>query len=111
MTEFTMTQGAKLPAPDELRPHGAGRAYFPPPVVRPSSVRLVPNTRAPRARRRVVRSRARSPGRQEPPESDPARIACSGGFVLLPGDGCSTARSNESGRVTLAQTCAKVVRA
>jgi len=48
------------------------RAYLPPPVVRPSSVRIVPNTRAPRARRRVVRSRARSPGRKsdDGPEPD-----------------------------------------
>ena len=41
--------------------------------------------RAPRSRRHVRRAQARSPGREPPPDPDPARIACSGGFVALLG--------------------------
>jgi len=48
--------------------------------------RRAPGSRTPRSRRRVHRARARSPGREPPPEPDPARIACSGGFVALLGD-------------------------
>ena len=52
---------------------------------RTRTCRRVP--RAPRARRRVTRrARARSPGREPPPpDTDPSRIACSGGFVALLG--------------------------
>ncbi len=50
------------------------------------SMRVGQHTHRPRSRRAVRRARARSPGRKPPPDPDPARIACSGGFFALLGD-------------------------